>query len=131
MKGLKKQLLKKIARKYKLELVVLFGSMAKGKTRKESDADVAVKSRVKLNFREQLRLAGALQNVFNREVDLSLIEYANPLLLHQIFKEGKLLYGSKSSFSSSSLYAFHRYNDYAPYFQREARMVKQAVVSSH
>ena len=93
--------------------------------------DVAVKSRRKLDFQKQLQLAGDLQEVFGRDVDLSIVEYANPLLLRQIFKEGKLLYGSKSLFLNLSLYAFHRYNDYAPYFKMEARTVKQAVILSH
>ena len=123
----RKQSLEKITRKYNLELVILFGSTARGKERAESDADVAVKSMTKLDFRKQLRLAGDLRDVFNREVDLSLVEYANPLLLHQICKYGKLVYGSGRVFSGLKLYAFHRYNDYAPYFRMEEQLVKQGV----
>lgn len=127
MDKLKKQALKKIAKKYKLELIILFGSIAKGKARKESDADIAVKSGDKLNFSTQLQLTVDLREVFDREIDLSIIEHSNPLLLRQIFREGKLIFGAEREFSRLSLYSFHRYNDYKPYFQREEKFVKQTV----
>jgi len=131
MTNLQKNTLGKIAKKYELELIILFGSVAQGRARRDSDADVAVKSRAKLDFRKQLRLAGDLRDVFNREVDLSLVEYANPLLLRQICGYGKLIYGSGSKFSNLKLYSFHRYNDYKPYFNMEEQMVKQAAAQNY
>ena len=68
-----------------------------------------------------------LNKMFGRKIDLSFVERANPLLLHQICLGGKLLYGSQRDFSRLKLYAFHRFNDYTPYFKREEQLVKKAV----
>ncbi len=122
-----KKALKKIAEKYQLNFLILFGSLAEGKKRDDSDADVAVSRKEKLDFNQQSLLCSDLEGVFGREVDLSFVESANPLLLKQISKNGSLIYGSKENFLNFKLRAFHRYNDYAPYFRREERFVKELV----
>jgi len=127
LSSLQKKTLKKIAEKYQLNFLILFGSLAQNKERKDSDADVAVSGKEKLNFDKQLLLIRDLEEVFNRKIDLSFTEFANPLLLKQISKNGILLCGSKKDFFNFKLYAFHRFNDYLPYFKREERLVKELV----
>ncbi len=122
-----KQALALVAKKYQLQLVLLFGSLSTGKARKESDADVAVLAegkRIMRSFGAFLELIEELSSIFKREVDLSLLNTANPLLLHKVSQQAELLFGSRKDFIKFRLHAFHRYNDYLPYFKIEAKLNK-------
>lgn len=123
----KKAMLKKLAKKYDLELILLFGSYASGLTHKQSDMDIAVlfdrKKRKSISLDEELEIAACLTKIFNKKIDLSIANHANPLLLKQIYFNCCLLFGAMRAFNAFRLYAFHRFNDYAPYFAREARAV--------
>ena len=44
----------KIAKKFQLKLVVIFGSFAMGKNRKDSDLDIAVLGSREVSFNEQI-----------------------------------------------------------------------------
>lgn len=122
-----KQELKKIAEKYKLKLIMLFGSFTNGKNRPDSDFDIAVLAKQKINFNTELLLIKELTGCFKQEVDLAVMNKANPLLLQQVSQSATLLYGKKTDFFNFKLYAFHRYNDYAPFFKMEERFVKRLV----
>jgi predicted nucleotidyltransferase len=76
-----------------IELLVLFGSQAVGKTHEGSDVDVAVKIRRGIEG-SKLDLIFQLGGIFKEgEIDLVLITRdTDPLLLHEIFSQGKLLY---------------------------------------
>ena len=119
--------IKKIAAEYKLTLIILFGSFAKGKTHAYSDMDIAVKAKENINLKTELEIIRKLTEVFNKKIDLSVINRANPLLLGQINKNAVLLYGNEREFMKFRLYAFHRYNDYLPFFKMEADFVKKQV----
>lgn len=117
----------KIAEKYNLKLVMLFGSFASGKTHKNSDLDIAVMGEKKIDFKEQIKLINNFSQVFKRDVDLSIINAANPLLLFQISKNAKIIFGSRQDFHKFRIYSFHRYNDYLPYFKMEADLNKKFI----
>lgn len=122
-----KNALSRVAKKYQLQLVLLFGSLATGKARKESDADIAVLAKgekIINSFSAFLKLIEELSGIFKREADLSLLNTANPLLLHKVNQQARLLFGSRKDFMKFRLHAFHRYNDYLPYFEMEAKVNK-------
>ncbi|MCG2695718.1 nucleotidyltransferase domain-containing protein [Candidatus Parcubacteria bacterium] len=121
------QELKKIAKKYDLKLIMLFGSFANGTNRQESDFDLAVSAKKEIEFKNELKLISELSAVFKKNVDLSVMNKANPLLLEQVSKRAVLLCGAKSDFIKFKLYAFHRYNDYRPYFKMESEFVKKEI----
>lgn len=123
----KKQKINKIAKKYGLKLVLLFGSFANGKMHENSDMDIAVLSAKNIPFERYLNLTGELSKLFCKDVDLTILNEANPLLLSQVSKNSALLYGNKKSFAEFKLYAFHRYNDYLPYFKMERILNKKLV----
>lgn len=50
--------LEPIAKKYEIDLAVLFGSRATGRVHSESDWDIAVRSRRVLSLEERLELIG-------------------------------------------------------------------------
>lgn len=121
------QQINKLSKKYQLQLVLLFGSVAKGKDRQDSDIDIAILCEKNISFKKYLELIGGFSKIFKKTVDLSNITETNPLLLQQISNECLLLYGNKNDFMRFKLYAFHRYNDYLPFFKMERALNKKLI----
>jgi len=117
----------KIAKKNGLELVMLFGSFATGENREDSDLDIAVLGEKDVDFKKTLNIIQSLSVVFKKEVDLSVMNRANPLLLHQIEQNAVLLFGKDEKFVEFKLRAFRRYHDYAPYFEMEIQLNKELI----
>ena len=117
----------KIAKKFKLKLIVVFGSFANGRNRDDSDLDIAVLGSREVSFNEQISLTNELSLIFNKNIDLSVLNRANPLLLFQASKNPILLYGNRQEFLKFKLYAFNMYNDYAPYFEMEKNLNKKII----
>ena len=88
----------KIAKKFQLKLIIIFGSFANGKFRKDSDLDIAVLGFKEVSFNEQIKLTNELSLIFNKNIDLSVLNRANPLLLFQVSQNPVLLYGSRPDF---------------------------------
>jgi len=122
-----KNQIEKIANRYKLKLVILFGSLASGQARYGSDAVVMVLFEKEPNLNIVIALTIALEKVLKYEVDLSIANHANPLLLRQVEKNSILLFGKRSDFFNFKLNAFHRYNDYKPYFELEEKVNKKII----
>ena len=65
-----------------------------------------------------------LQGVFPEyEVDLALINRADPLFLKKITEDCRLLYGEPRQLQELKIYAFKRYQDHLPYFAMERTYV--------
>ena len=129
MEIIKDQKLKidKIAKKFQLKLIVIFGSFANGKHKKDSDLDIAILGLKEISFNKQISLTNELSLIFNKNIDLSVLNRANPLLLFQASKNPILLYGNRQEFLKFKLYAFNMYNDYAPYFEMEKNLNKKII----
>lgn len=117
----------KIAKKFQLKLIIIFGSFANGKNRTGSDLDIAVLGFKEVSFNGQISLTNELSAVFNKNIDLSVLNKANPLLLFQASKNPILLYGEREDFLKFKLYAFNVYNDYTPYFEMEKNLNKKII----
>ena len=85
----------KIAKKFHLKLAIIFGSFANGKNRADSDLDIAVLGLKEVSFKDQVSLTNELLQIFKQNVDLSVLNQANPLLLFQASKNSILLCGSR------------------------------------
>ncbi|GBF77422.1 DNA polymerase subunit beta [Paenibacillus sp. 598K] len=73
--------------------IIMFGSLAKGTFREESDLDLAyLPDKQKLNAYERFRVAAKLADIVGREVDLVDFNDASPVLQIQIIESGLLLY---------------------------------------
>ena len=115
-----KQQLDSIRKKYKIRLILAFGSQIRGIVHRESDLDLGV-----LYEEEQkpLEVALDLQKVFpHHEVDLVNLNRADPLLLNEVNKECRLLAGDETDYHNFRTHAFHRYQDYKPYLRMEAQL---------
>ncbi len=116
-----------IANKFGLELIVLFGSRARGTFSTESDSDFGVRALKTLPKETLLDVARALDAVSPNAEVVDLRE-AGPLLLGAIAKDGKLLYESQTSlFAEFKIRAMNEYLDYQPYLDKLAEQNKQAL----
>jgi len=116
-----KKLFKKIAQKYSLELILLFGSKISEKTHKESDFDVAYLSKKDLNLEEESRLIIEFSPIFRSEnIDLVNLKKSPPLLFYAVFKNCQVLYEREPfTFASLRSYAFKKYIETKPLYEEK------------
>lgn len=97
------ELIKKItpiAVKFRLKLVVLFGSGARDRMRHDSDIDIGVAVDVPVFekpqlYRDFMEAFEPIENYYRRKIDLVQINSHNMIVLSHILKEGVLLYEYK------------------------------------
>lgn len=121
--------LEEIAGRHGLVLIVQFGSSVAGPTHPRSDIDIGVLlDRARLGPGEFAELVHDLQRLSpDREVDLAILNHADPLFLKKITETCRLLYGSPRRLQRLKLYAFKRYQDHRKYLDMERRFVTRAL----
>ncbi|MDI3534941.1 MAG: uncharacterized protein PWQ82_1306 [Thermosediminibacterales bacterium] len=75
-------------------LIVLFGSVVKGKARGNSDIDIAFLSDYKYKNYEIFMIAQGLADLLKRDVDLIDLNKASTVLQAQVVSTGKVIYCS-------------------------------------
>jgi predicted nucleotidyltransferase len=92
------QQIKKLAQENELDLVVLFGSFAKGNAIKESDIDIGIFRKTGgLTFDDQIVLNHKFAELFkNINIDVNIISPNNPVLMFSILKYGKILFTTEN-----------------------------------
>ena len=70
----------------------IFGSVAMKKDKKNSDVDLALIPKSKVNGFRRIDIETELSNILKKNVDLVIFTDASPLLRHQILKNGHLVY---------------------------------------
>jgi predicted nucleotidyltransferase len=74
----------------------IFGSVAQGRARPQSDVDIAVLLSADLDeetrFDRRLRLGWEVERLIGRQTDLVVLNDAPPLLQHQVLKHGRLIF---------------------------------------
>ena len=92
----------KIAEKYGMDLVVLFGSQATGQTHEESDIDIAYLGGKNISFDEEIAADSDLIEAFKRDdVQLVNLKKAPPLLMKEIVDHAIILYEREKSIFDS------------------------------
>jgi predicted nucleotidyltransferase len=118
-----------VAQQEGIDLVVLFGSAAKGRLRPDSDVDVAVRFvQGRPGFETEARVAGELHQALKppRELDLVVLNGASPLLLANVAAEGIVLYAATPEvWPLFALYARRRFEDTAKYRERHWEALKE------
>lgn len=74
------------------EAIVLFGSYARNTQNAESDIDVAIKVKEKIDKKELYRLSNLLADELNKEVDLINLDEIGDTFRYEILINGKTLY---------------------------------------
>lgn len=101
-----------------LELVVLFGSVASGRQRPDSDLDIAVASRQPLTVQEKIEMIGALAQSTGRTVDLVDLKVAAEPLLGQILRHGRRIISSDTLYGELISRHLLDQADFMPYRTR-------------
>ena len=121
-----KEQLASLAESYGIRLLILFGSAVSGREHPNSDVDLGLLlENPNLDLSKQSALRHELQSLFpEREVDVAVINHADPLFLKQITERCRLVYGDPSEFYSLKMYGFRRYQDHSRFLELERRYVK-------
>jgi predicted nucleotidyltransferase len=121
--------LEDLRRRRGIALVLQFGSTVHGATHAGSDLDVAVLfERERPAMQAVAEIAHELQELFpEREVDLAVLNHADPLFLKQVLERCRLLAGSSRRLAELKVYAFKRYQDHRRYLALERRHVRRAL----
>jgi len=122
-------------REHKISLAVLFGSQATGQSTKASDIDLAVLIGEKNCTRDPLRLARKRRELMKdlityletANVDLVILDHANPLLRFQVAKTGKPVYEKTSGlFAQFCSLAVRQHEDSKVFYHAMDRYLRQA-----
>jgi predicted nucleotidyltransferase len=121
--------LERIARTHGIRLLLQFGSTVTGHVHARSDVDLAVLlDRPSLTLEARAALVHDLQALFpGVEVDLGILNHADPLFLKKVTDTCRLLQGTPAELRRLQLLAFRRYQDHRKYFDLERRFVADAV----
>jgi uncharacterized protein len=109
-----------------LELAVVFGSVAQGTARFDSDLDIAVRYTTPLDAEQKLELIRALGATSGRPVDLIDLRTAGPIVARQALTLGKRLFGTDTDFASQLSRTLIDYADFAPLVERTLRERREA-----
>lgn len=101
-----------------IELALLFGSVARGDERPQSDLDIAVGARRALSAAQKIALIEALAERTGRPIDLVDLRTVGEPLLGQILRHGRRLLGSDKAYGQ--LISRHLFDqaDFVPYHAR-------------
>ena len=112
----------------KNDLIILFGSRARGQAGKLSDTDIAVLSDHELDLAERGEIAVQMaRQVGGHEdkIDVVDLRTASPLLQHEVAKHGKLISGSEHDFFRFRVLAWKRYQDTAKFRKKREQVLKE------
>ena len=87
-----------------LKLALLFGSMASGKPRGDSDVDLAVLFDRPITASDKMELIARLEGAMGRPVDLVDLFFLSGTILKQILREGRVLVQDESDCLSGQIH---------------------------
>lgn len=111
---------------YALNFITLFGSHAQECAREESDIDIAISTKKKLDYTREFLLQKALAKTLQQgDIDLVQVADASPLLMFHIAFKSELLYeATKHSFAYFQMYAFKRYVEAKPLYALQKTLLQ-------
>lgn len=107
-----------LARQPGLQLALLFGSVAAGRARDDSDLDIAVLADAPLDAAQRIALVGELAEVSGRAIDLIDLRTAGEPLLGEVLTHGRRLIGRPEAFAALLSRRLTDAADFAPYAER-------------
>ncbi len=87
-----------LARCSNVSLAIIFGSVAAGRPRADSDLDIAVSADKPISMPERIAIIQTLAEVTGRPIDLIDLAAVTEPLLGQILKHGRRVLGSDASY---------------------------------
>lgn len=101
-----------------VSLAVLFGSIAAGRARTDSDLDIAVVTDNPLTVAEKIAMTQALADSTGRPIDLIDLNGAGEPLLGQILRHGRRLLGDDKTYGQLISRHLFEQADFMPYRSR-------------
>lgn len=83
---------KAILEKIDCEVILLFGSYARGTQNAESDIDIAIKSNKEISKKEIFEIRLELEETIKNDIDLINLDNINDDFRYEILMNGKILY---------------------------------------
>ena len=99
-------------------LAVLFGSVAQGRQRPDSDLDIAVAAAQPLTANEKIAIIGALAERTGRPIDLIDLKGVSEPLLGQVVRHGRRILGSDTHYGALINRHLLEQADFMPYRSR-------------
>lgn len=120
-----------LAQRFRIRMILQFGSTVTGTTHARSDLDLAVKlDTSNVSLQTILEIQEALQTQFpGREVDLAILNRADPFFLKKIVESCRVLFGTAQDLARLRLYAFKAYQDFRPYLELERQSVARRLAA--
>lgn len=117
--------LRELAQRFGIRVILQFGSTVTGTTHESSDVDLAVQlDTPAVSLETMLEMQEALQSRFpGREVDVAILNRADPLFRKKIMEACRMLFGTSQDFARLRLYSFKTYQDFLPYLELERQSV--------
>ena len=114
-----------LARRTGIRLMLQFGSTVVGTCHPHSDVDIAVMFETdEAPLRLLLEISEELRDLFpGKEIDLAVLNRADPLFLKKIMENCRLLFGKPEDLAQLRLYVFKRYQDYRRFLALERQFV--------
>jgi predicted nucleotidyltransferase len=118
LKSVRKAVVAYLKTRPEVQAAYLFGSLVTGRSRPDSDVDIAVlvSGKVKNALQYRLKLIAGLEAALKRsDVDVILLNEAPPLLAHRVLAKGELIIeGSASARVAFQVRTVNRYLDTQP-----------------
>jgi predicted nucleotidyltransferase len=120
-----------LAAKHGIVLALQFGSLVTGKTHERSDVDIAVLlERPVPSLDAYADLLHDLQQLFpDRQVDLALLNHADPFFLKKVTEHCRILFGPDDRLHRLKIFAFKRYQDHRRFLALERAFVEQYIAA--
>ena|SRR3989338_2392093 len=125
-----KKKISKLARSFKIKLMILFGSQANGETHKESDMDIAFYSTSKV---DEEKLYNELIHMLKRaDIDLiNLMKAHNHYFRYEILHTGTVLYEEKTGIKSNMEWqSWTDYIDFKRYYDLRSKLLDKRLAKT-
>lgn len=105
----------RVAREHHLRFIILHGSYATGRTRSDSDLDIAIVGTQQIETDSFLQIYSQLAEIFGdnaqRPLDLKTLDRVDDLFRYLVVRDGQLLYGNSFDYAEFKALAFRKYMD--------------------
>ena len=120
--------LRELGNSHGLQFIILHGSYATGKTRSDSDLDIAIVGGAPMTAADRTSFYAGLSDVFgdgsDREIDFKSLYHADSLFRYQVTRDGVLLYGDPRAYAEYKMFAFRDYIDTADLRRLESQLTR-------